>query len=261
MAKAMWQYRAFLLGMVKREFEGRYLNSLFGSLWAFVAPLTMIFIYTVVFSQVMRARLPGVDDTLAYGLYLCAGILPWNAFAELLLRCQTLFLEHANLLKKASFPRGILPAVVFVSAALNFAITCFVFVLVLLAFRRFPGTALVALLPLFLLQQLFALGLGVLLGVLNVFFRDVAQIVGVVVQFWFWFTPIVYSLAILPASARRLFALNPMVSVVTAYQEAVLHGTWPDWSRFAPHAVGTAAVLGLAAFTFHRLSGELVDEL
>jgi lipopolysaccharide transport system permease protein len=257
----MWQYHAFLLGMVRREFEGRYLNSLFGSLWAFVAPLAMIFIYTVVFSQVMRARLPGVDDTLAYGLYLCAGILPWNAFAEVLLRCQTIFLEHANLLKKTSFPRAILPAVVFLSAALNFTITAFVFILVLLAFGRFPGPALVALLPVFLLQQLFALGLGVLLGVLNVFFRDVAQVVGVVVQFWFWFTPIVYSLSILPASTRRLFAINPMADVVSAYQGAVLRGAWPDWSRFAPHVLGTAAALWLAVFTFHRLSGDLVDEL
>src|SRR3972149_990461 len=84
MLRATWQYRGFVWGMVKREFQVRYLNSLLGSLWAVLNPLAMIIIYTVIFSQVMHARLPGVDDTLAYSLYVCAGLLPWTYFTELL---------------------------------------------------------------------------------------------------------------------------------------------------------------------------------
>jgi lipopolysaccharide transport system permease protein len=116
-------------------------------------------------------------------------------------------------------------------------------------------------LPLFLLQQVFALGLGVFLGVLNVFFRDVAQFVGVGVQFWFWLTPIVYNASVLPEPAQRLLAWNPMAAVVEAYQRIVLNGTWPNWSALGWHAVGAVAILAVAFVAFSRLSGEIVDEL
>jgi lipopolysaccharide transport system permease protein len=260
-ARAVWHYRGFVLGMVRREFQYRYLSSLFGSAWAFLNPAALILIYTVVFSQVMRARLPGVDDTLAYSLYLCAGLLPWTAFTELLGRCVALFLEFGTLLKKVSFPRSSLPMIPLVSSLMNFAIIFGIFLLFLIAVGRFPGWPLLAVVPLLLLQQTLALGLGVFLGVLNVFFRDVAQFVGVAVQFWFWLTPIVYSVGVLPEPAQRLVAWNPMTQVVGAYQRIIVDGAWPQWSTLRWHTVG-AVVLLIAAFAvFSKLSGEIVDEL
>ena len=117
-----WMYRGFILGSVQREFQTRYQNSLLGALWTVLNPLAMILVYTVVFSQLMQARLPGVANGLAYGIYLCAGILTWGLFAEIIGRCQSVFLEHANLLKKLSFPRICLPLVVVLNALVNFAI-------------------------------------------------------------------------------------------------------------------------------------------
>ena len=83
MLKALWAYRGFILGSVKREFQSKYRNSLFGAAWTVVNPLAMIIVYTVIFSQVMRAKLPGVDNTFAYSIYLCAGSLTWGLFAEI----------------------------------------------------------------------------------------------------------------------------------------------------------------------------------
>jgi len=259
--RAVWQYRGFVAGLVRREFAARYLQSALGALWALLTPLAMIAIYTLVFANVMGARLPGSDDRFAYSIYLCAGLLPWTYFSEVLLRALNVFREHAPLLKKVSFPRSVLPVALLCSATLNFAIIFGLFLLLLVALGRFPGWAVLALLPLLALQQAFALGLGVLLGVLNVFFRDVGQLVGVVLQFWFWLTPIVYSATVLPARARGWLDWNPLTALVDAYQRILLNGTWPSWSALRWHALAALALCALAAFAFSRLEGELVDEL
>ena len=261
-AKALWAYRGFVMGMVARDFRGRYFGSVLGASWAILNPLVQIAVYTVVFSQVMRARLPGVpSDGLAYGLYLCAGLLPWGYLVEVLTRNQVIFLEQANLLKKVSFPRITLPAYVFLSASLNFAIVWGLFLLFLLVSGRWPGWVLVALVPLLLLQQIFALALGVFLGVVNVFFRDIGQLVGVGLQLWFWFTPIVYPLAVVPEAVQRLIVLNPAYPLIVSYQGIVVEHRWPDWMDLWPVlAVAVAAVL-IGDQAFRRLSRTMVDEL
>ena len=112
MLRALWAYRGFISGSVKREFQSKYRNSLLGAAWTVINPLAMIVVYTVIFSQVMKARLPGVDSAFAYSIYLCAGLLTWGFFAEIVGRAQNVFIEHANLMKKLSFPRMTLPIIV-----------------------------------------------------------------------------------------------------------------------------------------------------
>jgi lipopolysaccharide transport system permease protein len=259
--RALWAYRGFVLGMVARDFRGRYLGSALGASWAVLNPLAQILIYTVVFSQVMRARLPNMSDTLAYSLYLCAGVLTWNYFVEVLLRSQAVFLEQANMLKKVSFPRVTLPSYVFLSASVNFAIIWGVFLAFLLVSGRWPGWVLVALLPLLLIQQVFAVGLGLVLGVTNVFFRDVAQAVGVGLQFWFWLTPIVYPLSAVPEVVRRLMAWNPLYPLIASYQRIIVEHEWPVWSHLWLVCGVAVVVAALSETMFRHLSGPMVDEL
>ena len=176
---ALWRYRDFVLSMVKREFRVRYLGSLLGSIWSILNPVAMIFIYTVIFSKIMRARLAVTDDAWAYGVFLCSGLLTWNYFSELLLRCQTIFIEQANLLKKVNFPRITLPMIMLLSSTVNFVLIFCIFLLFLFFTGRSPGWSLFGIIPLLLTQQAFALGLGTLLGTLNVFFRDIGHLVGI----------------------------------------------------------------------------------
>ena len=258
---ALWRYRAFILSMVKREFRGRYLGSLFGSVWSILNPLAMIFIYTVIFSKVMRARLVASNDTWAYGVFLCSGLLTWNYFSEVLLRCQTMFIEQAGLLKKVHFPRIALPVIILFSSTLNFIIIFGIFLIFLLITGRFPGLSLMGLLPLILIQQTFALGLGSLLGTMNVFFRDIGHFVGIIVQFWFWLTPIIYPMTILPEQIQRMIMLNPMTQLVISYQQILLYNQWPDWGKLQFHLAGALLILAAGFVVFQRLSGELVDEL
>lgn len=259
--KPLWAYRGFILGSVRREFQSKYRNSLLGAAWTVIQPLAMIVVYTVIFSQVMKARLPGVDTTFAYSIYLCAGVITWGLFAEITGRAQNIFLEHANLLKKLSFPRLCLPTVVVLNAGLNFAIVFALFSAFLLITGNFPGWAYIALIPLLAIQVVFAIGLGITLGVLNVFFRDVGQLFGVVLQFWFWLTPIVYPVTILPESLRSLMDFNPMAGLVAGYQAILVNGQWPHWQSLWLVTVLSILLCALGIRLFRKRAGEMVDEL
>jgi lipopolysaccharide transport system permease protein len=262
MFKALWAYRGFVLGSVKREFQLKYRNSLLGAAWTVLNPLAMIVVYTVIFAQIMKAKLPGVDSTFGYSIYLCAGLFTWGLFAEIVGRAQNIFLEHANLMKKLSFPRMTLPVIVMLGAGLNFGIILGLFLLFLLVTGSFPGWALFGAIPVLAVQIAFSVGLGITLGVLNVFFRDVGQFCGIFLQFWFWLTPIVYPASILPDEARNiLLGWNPMAPIIAAYQGIFVAGQWPDWrSLLMPTVVaGVLCVLGLRLF--RKRAGEMVDEL
>ncbi|WP_454564054.1 ABC transporter permease [Pseudomonas sp. AIG] len=259
--RSLHEYRGFILGSVQREFQARYRNSLFGALWPIFNPLSMIIVYTVIFSHIMRARLPGVDDGMAYSIYLCAGLLAWGLFSEITLRSQNMFLDNANLLKKISFPRVCLPVIVLINAGINFAIIIGLFLGFLLVTGRWPGMALLALVPLVALQMMLSAGLGMVLGVLNVFFRDVGQLFGICLQFWFWLTPIVYPISILPEWLQNLLQFNPLTNLIASYQNLFLYGQWPLWSSLLPAFVIGAVFCAIGLRLFRQRVGEMVDEL
>lgn len=259
--RSLWAYRGFILGSVKREFQLKYRNSMLGGAWTVINPLAMIFIYTVIFSQVMKARLPGVDSTFSYSIYLCAGLLTWSLFAEIVGRAQNMFLEHANLIKKLSFPRLCLPVTIVLNALFNFSIVFGLFIIFLILSGNFPGLTFIAMFPLLAILVLFAIGLGVSLGVLNVFFRDVGQFFGIFLQFWFWLTPIVYSINTLPEIAQSWLAFNPMSSLMGGFQSVLVSGHWPQWQTLWPSTLLALSLCALGYRLFNKHSGEMVDEL
>lgn len=258
---AVWNYRGFILGSVKRDFQSRYSSSVLGVFWTILNPLATITIYTLIFSQIMQARLPGMDNKLAYSIYLCSGIITWGLFAEIMTKSQSVFLEHANLIKKLNFPRICLPLIVTLNALVHFTIILAIFCAFLVITGNFPGVITLAALPVLLIQLLFAVGLGMILGVLNVFFRDVGQFSGILLQFWFWFTPIVYPVSILPDSIARLVELNPMTSVMNAYHGIFVMAQVPDWSSLFPVLLLAVIFCATGMHMFRRHSGEMVDQL
>jgi lipopolysaccharide transport system permease protein len=257
----LWAYRGFILGSVKREFQTKYRNSLLGAAWMVLNPLAMIMVYTVIFSQVMKAKLSGVENTFGYSIYLCAGVLTWGLFAEITTRSLNIFLENANLLKKLSFPRLCLPLVVVLNALINFGIVFALFTAFLIMTGSFPGLVYLALIPMIALIMMFAVGLGILLGVLNVFFRDVGQFFGIFITFWFWLTPIVYPITIIPEAGRALMVYNPMALMIEAVQGVLVQGVWPVWQSLLYPLVLAMIFCVLGWRLFRSRSGELVDEL
>ncbi len=261
MMGVIWRYRGFIFGSVKREFQSRYRNSLLGAAWTILNPLAMIVVYTVIFSQIMRTRLPGSDNDLAYSIYLCAGVLTWGLFAEITGRAQNVFLEHANLIKKISFPRLCLPVIVVLNASINFLIIFSLFLIFLILTGNFPGLSLLGMLPVLLIQILFSIGLGMVLGVLNVFFRDVGQFFAVLLQFWFWFTPVVYTMKVLPLAVQPYLAWNPMTPLILAYQDILVHALWPNWSSLLFPLICALLLCLFGLRLFRQRVGEMVDEL
>jgi lipopolysaccharide transport system permease protein len=261
MLSSVWRYRGFISGSVRREFQSKYRNSLLGAAWTVLNPLSMIVVYTVVFSQVMGSRIPGLASIYGYGIYLCAGILTWGLFAEITSRSQSVFIDHGNLIKKLQFPRLCLPVIVVLNALVNFGIIFALFTLFLVISGNFPGWIYLAVFPVLAMQIVFAIGLGIVLGVLNVFFRDVGQFFTILLQFWFWFTPVVYPIATLPQSVRNLLQYNPMTAPITAYQAILVHGAMPDWSGLIPFLLLGLLFCVLGAKLFRKRAGEMVDEL
>ena len=261
MLTALWSFRGFIWGSVHREFQLRYRRSLLGAAWAVINPLAQIAVYTLIFSQVMQARIPGTDSTFGYSIYLCAGLLTWGYFAEIMTRGQNMFIEHASLLKKVSFPRLCLPTINLATATINFAIIFTVFSAFLALSGTFPGWPYLAVLPVIVITAALATGLGIVLGVLNVFFRDVGQAFGILVQFWFWLTPIVYTIHLLPAKAHAFMELNPLFPIMTAMQGILASGIWPNWaSLWFPVMLAATSCTG-GFWLYRKLSPDMVDEL
>jgi lipopolysaccharide transport system permease protein len=256
-----WHFRHFILAAVQREFQVRYTNAILGGLWAIAQPLALIMVYTVVFSQVMRMKLPGIPDDFAFSIYLCAGVLTWGYFSEMVSRLLLVFTDNAQWLKKLRFPKQSLIAIVVLSASLNFAIIFSLFVGFLILTKHFPGWVFLALFPLFALQILLSIGLGVTLAIINVFFRDVGQFMAIALQFWFWLTPIVYPIAALPKYAQQIVALNPMTPLMGAYQDVLVYARAPNWIELLPLLLASLALIACALYLYRQHATDILDEL
>jgi lipopolysaccharide transport system permease protein len=242
--------------------KGRFARSSIGAAWYILQPMAMAAIMALVLSEVLAAKLPGVASKGSYATYLLAGTAAWGLFAEVTNRCTGVFIEFASALKKISFPRLCLPVIVGGSALLTHVLLLTAVAVVCALFLDvYPGLAWFALLPGAVLILLFSYGLGVLLGVFNVFSRDVGQVFGIVLQLWFWLTPIVYPPSAMPASMQWLGQWNPMAPVVRIYQDAILLNAWPDWSTLVVPSLVALLLFGLSFVVFRRASPELVDAL
>jgi len=261
MLRDVWSFRGMIWSSVKREFQSRWTGTQFGPFWLVAQPLATIVIFTVIFANIMRPGMPAHDSKFAYSIYLCSGVLTYGLFSEMLGRSVNIFVENANLLKKITFPKLCLPMIILVSSILNFAIIMSLFLLFLIIISAFPGWVILSVLPVLGIQLMLAMGLGMLLATINVFYRDVQQMVQVILQFWFWLTPIVYVAPTLPPTAQRILDLNPLWPLIQAYQGIFLEHQIPDWAGLIYPLLLALFFLVLGVFAFYKLQGEIVDEL
>lgn len=258
--RAAWRYRGFVVSSVINDFRGRLARSRLGTAWLVLQPLAQALIFATILSGVLASRLEGVDNKFAYAVYLLSGILCWNLFVEIVTRCLTVFIENASLLKKMQFPRISLPLIVIGSALVN-NIALIAVLLVLLPILGFMPTVYWLWLPLLILLTVaLATGLGLMLGTLNVFARDIGQVMAVVLQFWFWVTPIVYPMNVLPAEFKVSLAVNPVAPLVMGYHSVLVYQRSPGPGLWVTAAVALV-LLALAFMVFRRASAEMVDAL
>ncbi|MDG2516979.1 ABC transporter permease [Lysobacter soli] len=261
MLLAAWRYRFFILSSIRNDLRSRFIRSKLGGLWMVIHPLAQVLIFATILSEVLAAKLPGIDNKYAYALYLMAGMLCWTLFTETITRCLSLFIDSGNLMKKMAFPRICLPLIAAGTMLVTNVLLLAAILLVFAVLGHFPGHYIVWLPLLILMTLAFSIGLGLILGVMNVFMRDIGQVVPVVLQALFWMTPIVYVTNIMPQKLQFWFKLNPLYPLVASYQNVLVFGTPPLWRELLWLSVAILALLVASLVVFRRASPEIVDAL
>jgi ABC-type polysaccharide/polyol phosphate export permease len=254
-------HRRTIEALVRRDLRARYVSSVMGLSWAVVQPLALLALYTFVFSHVLRLRLGGVDSTGAFALYLFCGMLPWLAFAEGLTRSASVLLEQAHLIKKVVFPSEILPPYVVVAALAIELVGLGVLLAAVAVFRGGVGWPLLLLPAVLVLQFLFTVGLGWVLASVNVFLRDVGQVLGLALTVWMFVTPIFYPAELVPPRFRWILDVNPMYYVVEAYRALVMDQRLPDPAHAAALAAMALVAFVAGHWVFRRSKHAFVDVL
>ena len=258
-----WRYRHFILSSIRTEFRARFARSKLGGLWMIIHPLAQAAIFALVLAEVVGVRMPGAvaGNRFAYAMYLLSGMLGWSLFSEIVTRCLTVFIDNGNLLKKMLFPRINLPLIIAGSALINNILLLLATLVVFGLVGHVPGRQFAWMPILIVLTMALGLGIGLLLGVFNVFIRDVGQVVPIALQLGFWFTPIVYTSDVVPQRLRELLHLNPMTAIVQSFQNAMLFDRPPAFASLAWIFLIALVLMTAALALFRRASGEMVDVL
>lgn len=246
--------------LVKRDFRGRYAGSLLGFVWSLIQPLWLLVLFSFVFASVLRIS-PLGERTSSFAVFLFAGLLPWMAIHEGVLRGSTAITDNAELVKKLSFPSEILVLAVVLAALLHQLIATVIFIAALAVVGELSPLTLPLLAVAVPLQTALALGLGLLLASVHVFFRDTAQILGLVFNAWFYLTPIVYPLELVPERYRFLIEANPLTHLVGLYRQAFLGPSLALDPGLGWLALFAVALLGAGLALFRRLKPAFVDEI
>jgi len=258
---ALWQYRGFVKSSILNDVRTRFSRSAIGGFWVLLQPLAQSAIFALVLSVVLKARLPGIDNTHAYAAYLLSGMLCWTLFMEGVSRGVSLFVENAGLIKKINFPLLTLPVISAGIALVNnlFLLLATLLILSLLGFM--PGGKALLLLPLIILTLGLGLGIGLVLGVLNVFIRDIGIVMPIILQFLFWFCPIVYNPASLPPLFREIVLLNPVSGLVQSYQGVLVFDSLPSVEWLWPVVVLVLLSAWVLRALLRRTFAQMVDIL
>ena len=251
----------FILSSIKRELLTPYVRSRAGRLWSLIHPLVMVLIYALVLSEILSAKLPGIENRFAYTLYLLAGMAPWVYFNEMITRGVNLFLVNANLIKKLCFQHSALVWIYLGVCGINHLIFLMIVLMGYIFLGHPLGWEILSVIGLWIPLTILGSGIGLLAGLLNIFVRDIGQLVPIILQFTFWLTPIVYMPTILPERYQSWLEWHPFYALVNGYQQVLLWGKVPDWHNLLyPLALGMA-LLSLVVFVYKRSKKELVDVL
>lgn len=251
--------------LVRRDLEVRYKGSVLGNLWPLLNQLSQLLIYTYVFSVVLNVKLSlkGLPTNSAtFGLWLFAGLLPWIAFTGGLSQSATSVLNQPNLVKKVVFPLALLPLVPILSTFIESAFGLMALIVLVAVSSQTLHTTLVLLPLIWLPQLLLTAGLGYLAAGFTVFLRDIPQTLGMVLNLWFYMTPIVYPASVIPEQFRGwVFWLNPLAAIAEIYRDLVLVGEVQHWGEWGIASAISLVVFLLGVWCYQRLRPAFADVL
>ena len=252
---AFFTHREILLNLVRKNLKGKYAGSVLGILWAFINPLLLALIISFVFTKILK-----MDVEHAY-LFILAGILPWTFFANSLQEAVVSIPAHASMLKQFSIPKELIP----LSSVLAHFTLLLVGLLITLPFFAAVNFRVILMLPLLLtvlfLQLLFTTGLSIMISAIYVSFRDVNQLLNVLLLFWLWLTPVFYSVDMIPQAYKGLFHFNPMTPYISLYRNALLYGGNTSFGLLGITLLLSLIAGGMGFFVFHSREKDFLKQI
>jgi len=233
--------------LIRRDLKIRYRDSALGYLWSMMNPLLMMTVLTIVFSQAMRIEVPH------YPVYVLSGLLCWTLFASSSLNGVHAIVGNASLLKKVKVPSWVFPTATIGSACVHMGLALIPFLVIAFATGLGLHVQLVQLPLVVAVYFLFIEGVVLIIGTLNVFFRDVGHVMEPVLQLVFYSSPILYPAAVVPEKFQLLIKLNPIYHYAAGFRAALYSGEWLGLTQWAAMLGFAAAALALGFYTYSRL--------
>lgn len=254
--KNIYAYRDMIYSLVRRELRGRYKGSVLGFLWTYINPLCQVIVYSAVFSVIFRVQIE------KFYLYMTIGMMPWVFFSASVQGGSTCVRAQADMVKKIYFPREVIPISYVTSTFINMLLSfIIVFLTVLTAGWGFNPLALLFLPLIMVIEYLLALGLAFIVSAVTVYFRDLEQIIGVLMMAWIYLTPIMYDVDFVPEQFQTLFFLNPMTPVIVVYHDILYYRTTPDPTCLLQAGLVSLTIFVVGFLLFCRLDRGFAEEL
>ena len=243
----------------KRDFNKKYVGTGLGQFWYILSPVITIFIYTVIFSDFMKMKLNVVDSSYAYSIYIVPGLLAWLSFSKILSLMTNAIAAKANLIKKINVPMYVFFLSIFITEFALFLLSISLGILFLLSINYTVNATFLWMLPIMLLQTLFAFALGVIIALFVPFFKDLKEAVPIFIQLWFWATPIIYLKEMIANKYPFILTYNPFYHYVHLYQDIFLYAKAPSVKEILIITLITFTTLSIAIYLYKKMIGTIKD--
>jgi lipopolysaccharide transport system permease protein len=249
------RYRDLLWTLSIHRVKVRYKQSVLGISWAVLQPLSLMLIYTLIFSVV--AKMP--SDGIPYAVFAFAALLPWTAFSTALTNATNGLVSHQQLVTKVYFPREILPLTYVFASIFDLVIGAVVLAILMLYYKVHVTANVMLAVPIIFLLIVFATAVSLIFSAAQVYFRDIGVAMPLLLQLWMFASPVVYPLGAVPERFRTLYMLNPMVGIIENFRRVVLQGGLPDGKSLTIAAVASLVLLPVSYIYFKHVESTLAD--
>ncbi len=253
--KELFKYKEMLNNLVRKDLRTRYKGSFLGFLWTFINPLLQLVVYSIIFSTIMRMNIE------KYPMFLFVALLPWIFFSTSIQVSSSSIISNKDLVKKIYFPREVIPISVVTSGFMNLLFG-FVIVFPALLIYRIKLNATIIYLPLVIIvEYVITLAFSLIFSALDVYFRDLEHILGIVIMAWFYLTPIIFPVEMVPKKYLKFFFLNPMTPIIAAFRDILYYGKIPDIQMLIINLASGLLLLVFGYRVFKILQKNFAEEI
>lgn len=253
--KELYLYREMLISLVRKDMRTRYRGSVLGFLWTYINPLMMLLVYTIVFSYVFKV------EEKNYPMFLFVALLPWTFFQSSVMSCTTSITGGGGLIKKIYFPRIILPLSMVTSSLMNY-IYGLIIVFAALVLSGIPLTLNIVYLPgIIFIEYMLIVAFGIFFSALNVYFRDLEHLLNVFFMGWFYLTPVLFKMEMVPKKLAFIIIINPVTPIIMSIRDVLYYGRPPEFGLMAYVLLETVVFLVIGARVFERLQRNFAEEV